>query len=88
LRLLLPALLQRQFIGIALAPNLARNSLKQLIPEVPNGHCPSNTMSLGQNLISPVHHNITNTSESFNINNILRKQNSQIMVILIYHKFG
>ena len=48
--------LQEQFIGMALAPNLFRNSRKQLSPEVPSGHDPSNVISFGQKRISPVLH--------------------------------
>jgi len=54
-----------QFIGVALAPNLARNSSKQLLPDVPNGHCPSKFIDFEQNFHSPIHDNITQTSKFY-----------------------
>ena len=75
LRLLVGRVLQVQFVGVEFAPNLSRNSWKQLFPEVPVGHLPSNTISLVQTFIFPIHPKITNTSKISNNNNI------QIMTI-------
>jgi len=50
---------------MALVPSLARNSSKHLLPDAPNGHCPSKFIDFGQNFHSPIHHNITNTSKFY-----------------------